>query len=70
MYVEMTDVLTPEQLVARWRNQITLKTLANWRSMGKGPKFFRPGGGKRGKILYRMADVLKVEEQSKEHTGE
>lgn len=70
MCAETTDVLTPEQLVIRWEGHVTLKTLANWRSLGKGPKFFRPGGGKRGKILYRLAEVLKVEEQSKGHTGE
>lgn len=70
MHAEMTDVLTPEQLVARWHNHVTLKTLANWRSMGKGPKFFRPNGGKRGKILYSLTEVIKVEDQGKGHTGE
>lgn len=70
MNADMKDVLTPEQLVSRWHNEITLKTLANWRSMGKGPKFFRPNGGKRGKILYRLAEVLRIEESGKGHTGE
>ena len=46
--------LTPAELVARWRGTITLKTLENWRSTGKGPDFYRPA---RGVVLYRFSDV-------------
>lgn len=47
--------LTPAQLAARWG--YAQGTLSNMRSMGRGPKFFRPGGGKRGPVRYRVIDV-------------
>ena len=44
---------TPAELVARYERKITLKTLANWRSRGDGPKFTRTGG----RILYPIQSV-------------
>lgn len=29
--------ITPENLCKRWDGAVTVKTLANWRSLGKGP---------------------------------
>lgn len=46
--------LTPQELVERWRGRVTLKTLENWRGLGKGPDFYRVS---RGIVLYRIADV-------------
>ena len=45
--------LQPGELVKRWRNLISLGTLANWRSNGTGPNFLKLGG----RILYRRVDV-------------
>lgn len=33
------------------------KTLANWRSQGKGPKYIKLSGGRGGCVRYRWADV-------------
>lgn len=35
---------------------VSEKTLTNWRSLGKGPRFLKPGGP-RGPVRYRPADV-------------
>ena len=59
--------LTPEQLSARWGGRIKIRTLANWRSLGKGPPWFRPGGGSNGPVLYRLRDV---EQWEREHRRE
>ena len=40
--------LTPAQLCARWLGRISEKTLANWRSGKKGPRYKRFGS----RILY------------------
>ena len=50
-------LMTPEALVDRWQGAVTIETLANWRSQGKGPKFVVIGRAPR----YRVADVLKYE---------
>lgn len=49
--------LTPDELAERIRRDT--KTLANWRVMGKGPKFIkgRP-------ILYPLAEVEKWEQEN------
>ena len=49
--------LNDDELVARFKNKITLKTLANWRSRGDGPKFTRAGG----RILYPVVSVKEWE---------
>lgn len=41
---EKAAFLTPEDLVARWQRAVTIKTLRNWRAMGRGPKFVVIGG--------------------------
>lgn len=50
--------LTPSELAQRYKNAITPKTLANWRSAGTGPPFTKVGG----KILYALSDVMTWEE--------
>jgi len=46
--------LTPEELSARYHGRIAIRTLANWRCTGNGPKFTKIGG----RILYLMSEVL------------
>lgn len=45
--------LTRPQLANRL--QVTVKTLAQWATQGRGPRYARPGGGG---VRYRMADVI------------
>jgi hypothetical protein len=59
------DVLTTEDLVARWGGTITKRTLETWQSEGKGPRFFRPSGGNKGKKLYRRVDVEAWERENR-----
>lgn len=51
--------LTPEEVVKRWRGSVTVRTLANWRSLGIGPKYFKAGGP----VLYPVAAVLAYERE-------
>ena len=44
--------LTRPQLAERL--QVSVKTLAQWATQGKGPKYARPGGGH---VRYRLSDV-------------
>lgn len=52
--------LTPEELSARFRDRISVRTLANWRCLGLGPKFVKVGG----RILY-PADQVTAWEQAR-----
>lgn len=40
--------LEPKEVSERYNGKPSVRTLANWRSQGKGPKYIRRGG----KILY------------------
>lgn len=51
--------LTPHEVSARYDGRITVRTLANWRSQGRGPAFTKVGGA----ILYQV-DQLETWEQS------
>ena len=51
--------LRPDELVDRYRDTITLRTLARWRSEGEGPDFIKIGR----RIVYPLADVLAWEEE-------
>ena len=51
------EYLTPEELVLRYKGQVTVRTLANWRSAGISPPFVKIGG----RILYRFTDILEWE---------
>lgn len=53
--------LTPLDLSKRWGGVVKVGTLQNWRSQGIGPKAFWPGGKKKGRVLYRLADVEEYE---------
>lgn len=59
--------LTPAQLCARWLGRISEKTLANWRSGKKGPRYKRFGS----RILYPLDGVEEWErDQEHESTSE
>jgi hypothetical protein len=45
---------TPAELCQRWRNEVSLKTLAQWRSRGFGPKFLKLGTS----VVYPAAEVI------------
>jgi hypothetical protein len=36
---------------------VTAGTLENWRVQGIGPKFIKTTPGRRGKVLYDLADI-------------
>lgn len=48
-----SDFLTPDELVSRYKGNISVKTLANWRTKGGGPEYMKI----RGKIMYSMDAV-------------
>ena len=56
----MSLFLTPDQLSDRLARRISVRTLANWRCLGIGPRFTRSGG----RILYRILDVETWEEKN------
>jgi len=49
----MKTFLTPAQLAERYAGRVSVKTLANWRCLGKGPRFLKVGG----RIAYALDDV-------------
>jgi hypothetical protein len=53
-------LLTPGQLALRWRGTISLGTLANWRSLGKGPPFLKLGG----RVRYPVDGLVAYEKQN------
>lgn len=59
--------LTPEQVSERFARRISVRTLANWRCSGRGPKFSKVGG----RILYPIEEVEAWESKhTVNHTGE
>lgn len=52
--------LTPMQLAERWKGQVSLATLATWRSRDNGPPYVKIGG----RVLYRLCDVAGWEEKN------
>lgn len=51
------EYLTPYQIYHRWAGAISLKTMANWRSLGVGPPYVKV----RGRVLYPRAGLLQWE---------
>lgn len=49
-----SDLITPRELVERYRRCISERTLANWRSNGEGPRFVKIGG----RVMYSLAAVM------------
>jgi hypothetical protein len=52
-------LLTPQELVDRWKGSITAVTLATWRSRKQGPKYVKVGG----RVLYPMEGVEEYEKK-------
>jgi hypothetical protein len=52
-------LITPAELAERWR--MDRRTLANWRTAGKGPAYLKVGVGKCARVLYSEADVESYE---------
>lgn len=53
----MTDTtyLTPEELAQRWN--VTVKTLANWRSKKQGPSYLKLGGKRNTRVMYPQTAI-------------
>lgn len=54
----LAQYLTPAELVDRYKRTITIRTLANWRSTGEGPRYTKIGG----RVLYPLEGVKQWEE--------
>lgn len=50
--------LNQNELASRWG--MSPRTLENWRSTGKGPKYVKLGG----QVRYKIAEIVKLEENS------
>ena len=55
---QTTEYLTPGELVERYKRTITIRTLANWRSIGDGPRYTKIGG----RVLYPLDGVKSWED--------
>lgn len=55
-----TENLTPAELVKRWNNAVTVGTLSNWRSQGRGPAFVKFGRS----IRYPLSGVQAYEAEN------
>lgn len=51
------ELLTPEELATRWN--VSVRTLANNRSLGRGPGFVRLGRS----VLYRASEIQAYEDK-------
>ena len=58
--------MTPAEVSERYNGAVSVRTLANWRWAGSGPKFTRVGG----RILYPTEELDRWEEKrTVEHTS-
>lgn len=53
-------LLTTAEVSQRYEGNLSVRTLNNWRSQGKGPRFLRL----EGKILYPVEELEKWEQES------
>jgi hypothetical protein len=59
--MEVIKYLTPEEVADRYRGEISLGTLRNWRSMRVGPCFVKIGKA----VLYPLAELDAWDEQNR-----
>ena len=52
--------LTPQQVVALW-GVVTVRTLANWRSIKQGPDYIKIGG----RVMYPVEAIAEWEQSRK-----
>lgn len=58
MDIQQEIYLTPEKVAERFGRQLSVRTLANWRSAGNGgPPFMKLGG----KVLYPLSKLIEWE---------
>ncbi len=55
------DLLTPGELVERWRGAVAEKTLRNWRNRGRGPVSTTIGR----RVFYALPDVVRYERENR-----
>lgn len=55
----LSDSLTIDELVERWKGLIKRQTLANWRSKGQGPSYQKIGG----RVLYPLTEIERYERE-------
>jgi hypothetical protein len=48
---------TPREVSQRYNGAITVRTLANWRSIGQGPDYVKVGG----KVMYPVDGIIQWE---------
>lgn len=58
--------LTPQQVLERWDQAVTIGTLANWRSRREGPPFQKFGT----RVRYPLADLVAWEAKNRHQVGE
>lgn len=51
------QLLTPQEVVERYRGAVTVRTLTNWRSLGSGPKWLKVGKA----VLYPLENLREWE---------
>lgn len=56
---KVEQILTPDELVSRWNNRVSARTLANWRSQSTGPKYIKLGG----RIIYKLSMIEEFEDK-------
>ena len=56
--IDRIEYLTAVDLVTRWKNQVSTRTLANWRVQGVGPAFVKIGN----RVLYDLMSVIAWEQ--------
>lgn len=56
-----SEILSPEDLAARYGGKVSVKTIANWRYAGKGPDYRKIGK----RVFYVLDDVEKWELERK-----
>lgn len=52
-------LLTPEEVAARYKGKLSVRTLANWRTSGGGPDFTKVGG----RVMYPLSAVREWEQK-------
>jgi hypothetical protein len=59
--MDAVKYLTPDEVAERYRGEISLGTLRNWRSMRVGPGFLKIGKA----VLYPLAELDAWDEQNR-----
>ena len=52
-----SPLLTPDELVERWKGSVKVRTLEQWRYKGIGPKYTKIGQ----KVMYHLTDIEEYE---------